>query len=117
MRRLDDLKKRSFVSALAIILVFFIIYFSNNIYIKPLVVIVIGALAYLALKEYLDFALKKNVTLPKTVLSAAVIFEVIAFFIFSQFFVFAMMPLIVFFYSLLFFSSLILIRLRTLLIK
>ncbi|OGN59575.1 MAG: hypothetical protein A3F40_03695 [Chlamydiae bacterium RIFCSPHIGHO2_12_FULL_27_8] len=85
MNKLDDLKKRTGSSIIAAVLVAIIIYFSNILFIKPLIAILICALSYVATLEYINFLKIKNVHLSPSLLIFFVIAEILAFFFYSMF--------------------------------
>ncbi|MBN2479436.1 MAG: CDP-archaeol synthase [Parachlamydiales bacterium] len=97
MNKLDDLKKRSYMSIASILIVFLLIYFSNILYVRPVVCIFVVIIAYFAANEYLAFAKIKNILIHKNLFLGGVVLEVVAFFLVSQFPVLSMLPLAIFF--------------------
>ena len=102
MKKLDDLKKRSLMSGIVVVLVFLVIFFSNILFVRPIIALVLAALAYFAISEFVVFAKAKNINLSKSFLIGGAICEIIAFFISSQFPALNILPAFVFFLFILF---------------
>ncbi len=84
-KSLPDLSQRLLSSALVVVLSIFLIYFSMNPWVTPLVVVAMVALATVGLWEYLRFAEVKGIVLPnKGVLLIGVLLT-LAFFVAFRF--------------------------------
>ena len=97
MNKLDDLKKRTFSSLIVGLFIFIIIFFSNILFVKPLIAISLCAFAYIASLEYINFLKVKNVHVIPSIFVFFVMCEILAFFFYSMFPTLNLLPVFVVF--------------------
>lgn len=94
---MKELGKRLSVSAISISVVGLFIYFSQNIFFKPVFAILLASVAALALYEYIKLVEQKNIFLKKGLMMFACFFQISSFYLYSQLIGFKILPVLIFF--------------------
>jgi phosphatidate cytidylyltransferase len=103
----QDLKKRFSISFLAILLVSLLIFFSKFFIVRFLVAILVMLISIIATEEFITFINKKNILLPKKLLSIFSALIILSFLVNSFFQGFYSLPILIFiiFFIFLFFKE------------
>lgn len=94
-RNLTDLNKRLGVSLVAILIIAFLMIFSDNVVVKALLIICVAGLAAVGVWEYGQLAKAKSLQLSLVAMITIAASEIIAFFLAHKLMVFSQMPAIV----------------------
>ncbi len=94
-KQLTDLRKRCVVSSIAVIVLSSLMYFSDNLFVKTLLVLLVSALAGIGVWEYGRLARAKDLCPAVKAMIVISICEIFAFFAAHKLIVFAQLPAIV----------------------
>ncbi|MFA6118341.1 MAG: phosphatidate cytidylyltransferase [Parachlamydiales bacterium] len=96
MKKLEDLKNRFLISSGIIILLVSLIVFSDLMFMRYFIMLLMIALGYLVSWEFINLVKAKEIILHKTIFIGGVILEIISFFLFSQFEELRILPVLFF---------------------